>query len=122
MTEFREADTRLGAMHGYEPTLTGVVATHCHRMVSRPGFDGRCGRVYEGEVLLCAEHGRTQLDAIEQKLDALIHAMKAGAIGRWQAQPVGSRCDELAPFDGVYLRCEGSRGHAAPHRYPAGTP
>lgn len=66
MSEFQEVDARLGGMHGYG--VGRVCAT--------------CGM----KVLWHEVHG-CDVARLEAKLDALIVALRAGAIGQWGNEP-----------------------------------
>lgn len=83
---FHEVDARLAGMHGYagvtqlrdceESVLPGEAITcpKCRAMVSVPLIAVTVNEATRLEA---------KLDALETLVRALIHAMKAGAVGRW---------------------------------------
>ena len=75
MTEFTEADARLGAMHGYAEPL------HCVSCGARHGLGVGCTGTTG--VVPSAFPTREDVMRLEAKLDALIVALRSGAVGKW---------------------------------------
>lgn len=84
---FAEIDQRLGAMHGYAPTSEFEDVVMAYRLeCARLGIDDVTAQhVAKMWRMLFAQQQRVEdkLNVLAVALDALIRAMKAGAIGKW---------------------------------------
>ena len=99
MSEFTEADARLGAMHGYDvarerarpeeqqqragaqyETAAGRNAQVTGSVVLTPGLPRAAPTsVRKSDVVEIQQH----LERLEAKVDALIVALRSGAVGKW---------------------------------------
>jgi hypothetical protein len=87
VSAFVEDDARLAGMHGYDGNVRcDGSGPHPHDLVKGVTDGGRMvyppapTSVRKSDVVEMQKH----LERLEAKLDALIVALKAGAIGRWQ--------------------------------------
>lgn len=74
MTEFHEAHERLGGMHGYADVTSGPFD---------PGVSDEMPAVVSGALLAILTRLAESQERTERRLDALEHALKAGAVGNW---------------------------------------